>query len=106
MRELSKNYLGRIRLHLRALYNPKTKKGELMRKENRQEKVDKRKKMNKHHLTPKSRGGKDQEWNLAIFDKLRHSYWHRVFGNKTLEEVIELLTRFKRFKDSQRTSPP
>lgn len=73
-----------------------------MRKQNRQKKIDKRQQMNRHHLTPKSRGGSSQEFNIAIFDIERHKFWHKVFGNRTLEEVIELLIRFKRFKDNQK----
>ena len=73
-----------------------------MRKHNRQKKIDKRLSMNRHHLTPKSRGGSSQDFNIAIFDIERHQFWHRVFGNRTLEEVIDLLIRFKRFKDHQK----
>ncbi len=73
-----------------------------MRKSNRQKKVDKRRSMNRHHLKPKARGGKDKEHNLAVIHIERHCYWHKVFGNKTLEEVIELLQRYKRIKDGQR----
>jgi len=58
--------------------------------------------MNRHHLTPKNRKGSNKDWNIALFDIERHCYWHKVFGNRTLEEVIELLIRFKRFKDNQK----
>ena len=73
-----------------------------MRKQNRNKKVDKRKSMNKHHLKNKSRGGGNQDWNLILIDIERHQYWHRVFKNMSLEEVIELLCRLKRMKDHQR----
>jgi len=81
-----------------------------IRKQNRNRKVDKRadkrRGMNRHHLVNKCKGGKDDKWNIAVLDIERHRYWHRVFGNKSLEEVIELLLRFKRLKDYQRTCPP
>lgn len=73
-----------------------------MRKSNRQRKVDKRLSMNKHHLLNRVNGGCDKSWNIAILNIEKHQYWHRVFGNKSLEEVIELLLRFKRIKDLQR----
>jgi hypothetical protein len=61
------------------------------------------KKINRHHLTPKSRGGKNDDWNIAMFYIERHQYWHKVFGNLDLNQVIELLIRFKRFKDYQKS---
>lgn len=53
---------------------------------------------NYHHLTPRSRGGDYTTKNLLLIDRDRHSVWHRLFGNKTLEEVIELLIRLSRMK--------
>lgn len=76
------------------------------RKRNRHQKVDKRKMMNKHHLTNKCRGGGNEKENIAILHIERHEHWHKVFGNKSLREVIELLERFERLKNYQRTCPP
>ena len=53
---------------------------------------------NKHHLTPRSRGGDESEENLFLLKLDRHFYWHKLFGNKTLEEVISLLQRVHRAK--------
>ena len=53
---------------------------------------------NKHHLTPKSRGGNCSASNLAYWDEEFHAKWHGLFGNRTLEEVIALLIRFARMK--------
>jgi len=50
---------------------------------------------NKHHLTP---GGDNGRGNILIMDALRHVLWHKLFGNKTLEQVIALLQRMKRMK--------
>lgn len=53
---------------------------------------------NRHHLRPKSRGGKRTKENILNIKIDRHHYWHKVFGNMTLDEVIELLQRIKRAK--------
>lgn len=80
-----------------------------MRKQNRHRKIDKRKSMNRHHLLNKCKGGKNQDWNIVLIDIEKHRYWHKIFKNLSLEEVIELLKRLKRLKDFQRfkrASPP
>jgi hypothetical protein len=56
---------------------------------------------NRHHLVPKSRGGSYDKRNLLLFDATKHKYWHMVFGNRTLSEVIELLLRIERAKQNQ-----
>jgi len=61
-----------------------------------------RKHQNKHHLRPKSRGGQSIESNLLWMDIERHKIWHILFKNLTLDEVINLLIRVKRIKDSQK----
>lgn len=53
---------------------------------------------NYHHLTPKSRKGGYSDSNLLLIYRERHAIWHRIFGNKTLEEVIALLIRLSRMK--------
>ena len=53
---------------------------------------------NRHHLTPRSRGGDESEENLFLLKLDRHFYWHKLFGNKTLEEVISLLQRVHQAK--------
>jgi len=58
-------------------------------------------KKNKHHLTPKSRGGKKSKYNEAELDIYRHNAWHLLFHNLTLDEVIELLKRFRDAKANQ-----
>lgn len=73
-----------------------------LRKRNRLAKIDKRLSMNRHHLVNKCKGGGNQNWNIAILDIERHQYWHKVFGNLSLEEAIELLIRYKRIKDYQK----
>lgn len=73
-----------------------------VRKQNRNKKVDKRLSMSRHHLKNKVNGGGSQEWNIAVFHIERHQYWHRVFGNLDLTQVIDLLTRYKEIKDYQK----
>jgi len=57
-----------------------------------------RKGRNYHHLRPRARKGNDSDKNVALLHILRHFEWHRVFGNRTLDECIALLTRLKRMK--------
>jgi len=52
----------------------------------------------RHHLTPKSRGGDHSPENLLLLKIDRHFYWHKLFGRRTLEEVIQLLLRVHRVK--------
>ena len=53
---------------------------------------------NKHHLKPKSKGGKKCPENLLSIDVYRHQAWHLLFGNKTLDEIIDLLIRTRDIK--------
>ena len=62
----------------------------------------KNRKRNRHHLTPKSRGGEKTDSNLLLIDMERHNAWHKLWGNRTLDEVIELLIRVKHAKESKR----
>lgn len=57
-----------------------------------------RKGQNVHHLTPVSRQGGDEESNLIYLRIERHNMLHEVFGNRTLEEIIEVLIRIKKMK--------
>lgn len=56
---------------------------------------------NRHHLVPKSRGGSNHPSNLLLIDIEKHREWHRIFGNKTLSEVIDLLIRLEKAKKGQ-----
>jgi len=56
---------------------------------------------NYHHLRPKSRGGNRQPSNLLLFDIEKHQCWHKIFGNRTLVEVIALLQRLQKLKGRQ-----
>lgn len=55
-----------------------------------------------HHLRPSSRGGQSIHSNLLRIDAYRHDAIHLLFGNHTLDEIIEILLRLRRIKNSQR----
>ncbi len=54
--------------------------------------------MNRHHWTNKSQGGKSNKQNVSWLKIKRHTAWHDLFGNLSLEEAIELLIRIKQIK--------
>jgi hypothetical protein len=60
-----------------------------------------RKRRNRHHLVPKSRGGSASKRNLLYISVTTHCEWHKVFKNLTLDEVIELLMRVRRAKATE-----
>jgi hypothetical protein len=68
------------------------------RKYNRRNRKHPRAGRNLHHLTPRSRGGKNTDDNLLLIDVEKHEYWHKIFGLKTLEETIALLIRLSKMK--------
>ena len=51
----------------------------------------KRRRENRHHIVPSSRGGLTTNENIAIVNKIKHSKYHELFGNKTPQEIIEYL---------------
>ena len=72
------------------------------KKKNKKRKYSKKLKrakgQNKHHLTPRSRGGLSVPSNLLRLDIEKHDCWHKIFGNRTLDEVIRVLQRLKEVK--------
>jgi len=72
---------------------------------NRRRKKDKKSKhklktkgTNRHHLLNKCHGGGWETENILEFNMDRHNYWHRIFRNLSLKEVIELLIRMYHMK--------
>ena len=60
-------------------------------------------KYNEHHLLrAKSLGGSSDPENLVTLDVSRHDAYHFLFGNLTLDEVIEMLIRLKRYQKSRK----
>ena len=62
----------------------------------------KKSRRNHHHLIPRCRGGSDSPDNILLIKAERHDLWHKIFGVRTLDEVIELLIRLKRMKEKER----
>lgn len=56
------------------------------------------KRMNKHHLTPKSRFGDMSPNNLLLIDIEKHNLLHKIFGNRTWEEIIAVMVRVSQMK--------
>lgn len=54
-----------------------------------------------HHLTPRSRGGGNYRQNLLLINIEKHEFWHKMWGNRTVEEVLSLLSRAVRAKRNQ-----
>ncbi len=57
---------------------------------------------NRHHLRPRCRGGCDRVQNMLLIHVERHVYWHKIFGNMTLNEAIYALQRLRRAKRKQK----
>ena len=62
-----------------------------------------RKGRNRHHLfRAKCKHGSSEPYNMLLIDIERHEYFHKIFGLKSLDEVIALLQRIKRAKIAQK----
>lgn len=48
----------------------------------------------KHHIIPKSRGGKDTPENILRVNDKFHRAYHLLFANKVQHEIIEYLINF------------
>ena len=46
----------------------------------------------RHHVVPTSRGGTSDNSNIIMKTTREHRAYHVLFGNRTPEEIIELLT--------------
>ena len=79
----------------------KGRKARRRRNAYRRDKVPKkwvRKERNSHHIIPETRGGSKVLENQFIMWNDRHEAWHMLFGEMTLNEIIELLQRIKHAK--------
>ncbi len=56
---------------------------------------------NLHHLIPRSRFGDNSKSNLLLISIEKHELWHRLWGNRTAEEILALLERVVRAKQRQ-----
>ena len=54
-----------------------------------------------HHILPRSRGGSSNPSNLLRLNIEKHECWHKLFGLRTIREVIELLKRIEEVKNER-----
>ena len=73
------------------------------RKLNREKKQQRKrnKKLQKHHLLNKCRGGTYAPTNILMLAPQRHAEWHRLFRNSDPEYIIAVLRRMCRMKGYQ-----
>lgn len=57
---------------------------------------------NKHHNVARCLGGSDDDWNLILLKVERHNLLHKIFGVRTLKEIIAVLERLDRMKERQK----
>ncbi len=48
-----------------------------------------------HHLVPRSRGGSNHPENIVLLPWKMHKAYHKIFGNKTIDEAVTYLDQFK-----------
>ena len=48
----------------------------------------------RHHIVPRSRGGRDTSDNIAKVDNKKHELYHELFVNKTPNEIIDYLVSY------------
>lgn len=53
---------------------------------------------NQHHNLARSRGGSSEDYNLILIKIERHNLLHKIFGLRTIREVIQMLERLDRIK--------
>ena len=65
------------------------------------------KKLTKHHIVPRSKGGYNNDKNIAMVKQGLHRKYHGLFANKTPNEILSFLEDYfwggdKRFIDKFR----
>lgn len=50
-------------------------------------------KITKHHIIPRSRGGKNLESNICYVPSREHNLYHQLFENKTPIEITDYLNK-------------
>lgn len=53
--------------------------------------MKKKKRLSRHHIIPRSRGGSSKDSNIALVEKKEHQYYHALFENRTPDEIIVFL---------------
>lgn len=49
--------------------------------------------MTRHHVRPRSQGGKWQKINIVKVPQGKHNAYHYLFGNRTPEQIMEYLMK-------------
>jgi len=49
--------------------------------------------IDKHHRLPRSRGGSNRNSNISLVRKDLHVAYHKLFGNDTPDEIVEILNK-------------
>jgi hypothetical protein len=62
--------------------------------------TQRKRKITRHHILPKNRGGGNEPWNILRIKRERHDMWHTLFRSMTLEEARDLLDRTIRMKNA------
>lgn len=62
--------------------------------------------LTRHHIKPRSRGGRDEEQNILHKTEFIHQAWHNLFINKLLDEIIRYLKNCQRANWQQIKSNP
>ena len=55
----------------------------------------------KHHNLAVARGGKSNRQNVIILKAETHQLLHKIFGNRTIREIISVLERLDQAKKHQ-----
>ena len=55
----------------------------------------------KHHNLAKTKGGKDNKRNVIVLKVETHQLLHKIFGNRTIREIISVLERLDQAKKHQ-----
>ena len=63
------------------------------KKDSHQEVEVKKKHLTRHHIIPRSRGGKSDKYNICIVDAHKHELYHALFQNMTPREIIKYLMK-------------
>lgn len=57
-------------------------------------KKKKRRKMDRHHIIPRSKSGQDNPVNIVRIDARLHNDYHRLFSDRTPIEIIHFLVEY------------
>ena len=59
----------------------------------------KKRRITKHHIQNRSKGGTKTEANILMIYRDKHDVWHKLFGDLTLRQAAALLLRVARMKE-------